>query len=103
MTLEHLVDAVIYLEGERLGATRLLRAAKNRWIHRRGRRARDARRRHGPGRDPSRFFLESDEVPSAGAAITIALEGTRPLAVEIQALCAPAGTVYHDGRRPGST
>jgi DNA repair protein RadA/Sms len=97
-TLEHLVDAVIYLEGERLGATRLLRAAKNRFgstdevgvLEMRG---------DGMAQveDPSRFFLESDEVPSAGAAITIALEGTRPLAVEIQALCAPAG--YGSPRR----
>jgi DNA repair protein RadA/Sms len=97
-TLEHLVDAVIYLEGERLGATRLLRAAKNRFgstdevgvLEMRG---------DGlvPVEDPSRFFLESDEAPSAGAAITIALEGTRPLAVEIQALCAPGG--YGSPRR----
>ena len=88
-TLEHLVDAVIYLEGERLGATRLLRAAKNRFgstdevgvLEMRGDGLAEVD-------DPSRFFLESDETPSAGAAITIALEGTRPLAVEIQALCA---------------
>ncbi len=88
-TLEHLVDAVIYLEGERLGATRLLRAAKNRFgstdevgvLEMRGDGLAEVE-------DPSRFFLESDEAPSAGAAITIALEGTRPLAVEIQALCA---------------
>ena len=97
-TLEHLVDAVIYLEGERLGATRLLRAAKNRYgstdevgvLEMRGDGLAEVE-------DPSRFFLESDEVPSAGAAITIALEGTRPLAVEIQALCAPAG--YGSPRR----
>ncbi len=97
-TLEHLVDAVIYLEGERLGATRLLRAAKNRYgstdevgvLEMRGDGLAEVE-------DPSRFFLESDEVPSPGAAITIALEGTRPLAVEIQALCAPAG--YGSPRR----
>ena len=97
-TLEHLVDAVIYLEGERLGATRLLRAAKNRYgstdevgvLEMRGDGLAEVE-------DPSRFFLESDETPSAGAAITIALEGTRPLAVEIQALCAPAG--YGSPRR----
>jgi DNA repair protein RadA/Sms len=97
-TLEHLVDAVIYLEGERLGATRLLRAAKNRFgstdevgvLEMRGDGLAEVE-------DPSRFFLESDEAPSAGAAITIALEGTRPLAVEIQALCAPAG--YGSPRR----
>ena len=97
-TLEHLVDAVIYLEGERLGATRLLRAAKNRYgstdevgvLEMRGDGLAEVD-------DASRFFLESDESPTAGAAITIALEGTRPLAVEIQALCAPAG--YGSPRR----
>lgn len=97
-TLEHLVDAVIYLEGERLGATRLLRAAKNRFGSTDEVGVLEMR---GDGlaqvEDPSRFFLESDEAPSAGAAITIALEGTRPLAVEIQALCAPAG--YGSPRR----
>jgi DNA repair protein RadA/Sms len=90
-TLEHLVDAVIYLEGERLGSTRLLRAAKNRYgstdevgvLEMRGDGLTEVD-------DASRFFLESDEAPTAGAAITIAVEGTRPLAVEIQALSAPA-------------
>jgi DNA repair protein RadA/Sms len=97
-TLEHLVDAVIYLEGERLGSTRLLRAAKNRFG------STDEvgvleMRADGLAEvdDASRFFLESDEAPTAGAAITIALEGTRPLAVEIQALSAPAG--YGSPRR----
>ena len=97
-TLEHLVDAVIYLEGERLGSTRLLRAAKNRFgstdevgvLEMRGDGLAEVD-------DASRFFLESDETPTAGAAITIALEGTRPLAVEIQALCAPAS--YGSPRR----
>jgi DNA repair protein RadA/Sms len=90
-TLEHLVDAVIYLEGERLGATRLLRAAKNRYgstdevgvLEMRGDGLAEVA-------DASRFFLESEEAPTAGSAVTIALEGTRPLAVEIQALSAPA-------------
>ena len=90
-TLEHLVDAVIYLEGERLGATRLLRAAKNRFgstdevgvLEMRGDGLAEVD-------DASRFFLESEEAPTAGSAITIALEGTRPLAVEIQALSAAA-------------
>ena len=97
-TLEHLVDAVIYLEGERLGATRLLRAAKNRFgstdevgvLEMRGDGMAEVA-------DASRFFIESDESPTAGAAVTIALEGTRPLAVEIQALSAPGG--YGSPRR----
>ena len=97
-TLEHLVDAVIYLEGERLGATRLLRAAKNRFgstdeigvLEMRGDGLAEVA-------DASRFFIESDESPTAGSAVTIALEGTRPLAVEIQALSAPAA--YGSPRR----
>jgi DNA repair protein RadA/Sms len=90
-TLEHLVDAVIYLEGERLGATRLLRAAKNRFGSTDEVGVLEMR---GDGlvevADASRFFLESAEAPAAGSAITIALEGARPLAVEIQALVAPS-------------
>ncbi|HVM25033.1 MAG TPA: DNA repair protein RadA [Candidatus Limnocylindrales bacterium] len=97
-TLEHLVDAVIYLEGERLGATRLLRAAKNRFGSTDEVGVLEMR---GDGlvevADASRFFLESDETPTAGTAVTIALEGTRPLAVEIQALSAPAS--YGSPRR----
>ncbi|HET9417685.1 MAG TPA: DNA repair protein RadA [Candidatus Limnocylindria bacterium] len=97
-TLEHLVDAVIYLEGERLGSTRLLRAAKNRFgstdevgvLEMRGDGLAEVA-------DASRFFLESDETPTAGSAVTIALEGTRPLAVEIQALSASAS--YGSPRR----
>ncbi len=97
-TLEHLVDAVIYLEGERLGMTRLLRAAKNRFgstdevgvLEMRGDGLAEVA-------DASRFFIESDEAPTAGAAVTIALEGTRPLAVEIQALSEP--TSYGSPRR----
>lgn len=97
-TLEHLVDAVIYLEGERLGSTRLIRAAKNRFgstdevgvLEMRGDGLAEVA-------DASRFFLESEQPPVAGSAITIALEGTRPLAVEIQALVSPAG--YGSPRR----
>jgi len=97
-TLEHLVDAVIYLEGERLGTTRLLRAAKNRYGSTDEVGVLEMR---SDGlvevADASRFFLESGQVPAAGSAVTIALEGTRPLAVEIQALVAPAG--YGSPRR----
>jgi DNA repair protein RadA/Sms len=97
-TLEHLVDAVIYLEGERMGTTRLLRAAKNRYGSTDEVGVLEMR---SDGlvevADASRFFLESEQPPVAGSAITIALEGTRPLAVEIQALVAPAG--YGSPRR----
>ncbi|MDH4333920.1 MAG: DNA repair protein RadA [Chloroflexota bacterium] len=91
-TLEHLVDAVIYLEGERLGSTRLVRAAKNRYGSTEEVGVLEMRT---DGlvevADASRFFLESEQPPVAGSAITIAIEGSRPLAVEIQALVAPSG------------
>jgi DNA repair protein RadA/Sms len=97
-TLEHLVDAVVYLEGERLGTTRLVRAAKNRFGSTDEVGVLEMR---GDGLvevpDASRFFIESEQPPVAGSAVTIALEGTRPLAVEIQALVAPAG--YGSPRR----
>jgi DNA repair protein RadA/Sms len=97
-TLEHLVDAVIYLEGERLGQTRLMRAAKNRFGSTDEVGVLEMR---GDGlvevADASRFFIQSEQPPVAGSAVTIALEGTRPLAVEIQALVAPAG--YGSPRR----
>ena len=78
--------------GERLGSTRLLRAAKNRFGSTDEVGVLEMR---GDGlvevADASRFFLESEQPPVAGSAVTIALEGTRPLAVEIQALVAPSG------------
>ena len=98
-TLEHLVDAVIYLEGERLGTTRLHPGREE--PVRLDRRGRACSRCAVTGwwRCPTRrrFFLESEQPPVAGSAVTIALEGTRPLAVEIQALVAPAG--YGSPRR----
>ncbi|MEO8511606.1 MAG: DNA repair protein RadA [Chloroflexota bacterium] len=91
-TLEHLVDAVLYLEGERLSGTRLLRAAKNRFG---STEEVGVLEMAGDGlvevTDASRFFLADGGEPVSGSAVTIALEGTRPLAVEIQALVAPAG------------
>ncbi|MDQ3880833.1 MAG: DNA repair protein RadA, partial [Chloroflexota bacterium] len=83
---------------ERLGATRLLRAAKNRFgstdevgvLEMRGSGLVEVP-------DASRFFLERDQPPAPGSAVTVAVEGSRPLAVEIQALVAPAG--YGSPRR----
>ena len=91
-TLEHLVDAVIYLEGERLGSLRVVRAAKNRFGSTEEIGVLEMR---GDGlvevRDASRLFLESAQAPVAGAAVAVAIEGSRPLLVEIQALVAPGG------------
>ena len=91
-TLEHLVDAVLTLEGERFGALRLLRATKNRYgsteevgvLEMAGDGLREVP-------DPARAFLGQRPEASPGTAVAATLEGSRPLLVEVQALVAPAG------------
>ena len=90
-TLEHLVDAVINLEGERFAALRLLRASKNRFgsteevgVFEMG----DAGLTEVV--DPGRAFLGEHDEPAPGSVIAPTLEGSRPLLVEVQALVSPA-------------
>jgi DNA repair protein RadA/Sms len=85
--LEHIVDAVLYLEGDRFHAYRLLRSVKNRFGS-----------THEVGvfemseqgmmevTNPSEAFLAERLPDGAGSAIAVTMEGTRPLLVEIQAL-----------------
>jgi DNA repair protein RadA/Sms len=85
--LEHIVDAVLYLEGDRFHAYRLLRSVKNRFGS-----------THEVGvfemseqgmtevTNPSEAFLAERLPDAAGSAIAVTMEGTRPLLVEIQAL-----------------
>ena len=91
-TLEHLVDAVIELGGERGGVMRLLRATKNRFG------STDELGVFEMGEsglsevaDPGRAFLAEHEGTAPGSVVAATLEGTRPLLVEVQALVAPAG------------
>jgi DNA repair protein RadA/Sms len=100
-TLEHLVDAVLTLEGERYAALRLLRATKNRFG------STDEVGVFEMGEiglaevaDPSRAFLAEHDDPAPGSVVVPTLEGTRPLLVEIQALVAPGG--YGAPRRTAS-
>ena len=89
-TLEHIVDVVLYLEGERFSAYRLLRGAKNRF---------GSTNEIGifEMRDqglveianPSQVFLSQRSEGAIGSVIVPTLEGTRPLLVEIQALTSP--------------
>jgi DNA repair protein RadA/Sms len=87
--LEHLVDCVLQFEGDRYHAHRILRAAKNRFgsTNELG-----VFEMTGGGLvgvpDPSELFGRS-EPGEVGAAVACALEGTRPLLLEIQALVAP--------------
>jgi DNA repair protein RadA/Sms len=91
-TLEHLVDAVLELGGERSGVLRVLRAAKNRF----GSTEEIGVFELGEGgmtevADPARAFLVEHEAPAPGSVVAATMEGTRPLLVEVQALVAPAG------------
>ena len=86
-TLEHMVDVVLYLEGERLGEHRMLRGIKNRFgatgevgllgMERDGMRDLAA---------PSRGMLDAASLGEAGSVVTITCDGLRPMAVEVQAL-----------------
>jgi DNA repair protein RadA/Sms len=91
-TLEHLVDAVIDLGGERGGVMRLVRAAKNRFG------STDELGVLEMGEtgllevaDPGRAFLAEHDGTAPGSVVAASLEGSRPLLVEVQALVTPAG------------
>ncbi len=91
MVLEHLVDTVLYLEGDRSHAFRLLRTVKNRF---------------GPTQElgvfemgeqglqevtnPSALFMAERSLETPGSAVIPAVEGSRPILVEIQALVSPS-------------
>ncbi len=91
MVLEHLVDTVLYLEGDRSHAFRLLRTVKNRF---------------GPTQElgvfemqelgltevanPSALFMAERSLEAPGATVIPSLEGSRPILVEIQALVSPS-------------
>ncbi|OGF10574.1 MAG: DNA repair protein RadA [Candidatus Eisenbacteria bacterium RBG_16_71_46] len=89
--LEHMVDAVLYLEGERYQHYRVLRAAKNRFgsTHELG-----VFEMTDAGlvevANPSRAFLSESARTEPGSAVVASLEGTRPLLVEVQALVSPS-------------
>ncbi len=92
--LEHLVDTVLYLEGERFNDARILRGVKNRFG------ATDEIgifSMQGKGMmevsNPSELFL-SERQEGPGSVVTVALEGTRPLLVEIQAIVVPTHFGY---------
>jgi DNA repair protein RadA/Sms len=85
--LEHMVDAVLYFEGESGSRFRVLRAFKNRFgaVNELGVFAMgDRGLREVP--NPSAIFLSAHAQPTAGSAVMVTREGTRPLLVEVQAL-----------------
>lgn len=91
-TLEHIVDTVLYFEGEGFLDHRVLRATKNRFgsVDEIGV-FRMTESGLVPVENPSQLFLGDRELESSGSAVTALIEGSRPLLVEIQALAARAG------------
>ncbi|MCL1632363.1 DNA repair protein RadA [Sporolactobacillus sp. CPB3-1] len=97
-TLEHMVDTVLYFEGERHHTFRILRAVKNRF---------GSTNEMGVFEmkegglvevaNPSEIFLQERTKGAAGSAVTASIEGTRPLLVEVQALVTP--TSFGNPRR----
>jgi DNA repair protein RadA/Sms len=96
--LEHMVDAVLYLEGERFHQYRILRGVKNRFgstdevgvFEMVGSGMREVR-------NPSEAFLQERAGNAAGSTVTVTMEGTRPILVEVQALTSTSA--YGTARR----
>jgi DNA repair protein RadA/Sms len=90
--LEHIVDTVLYFEGDTHSSFRLVRAIKNRFgaVNEIGVFAMTERGLKGVS-NPSAIFLSTQGEPVPGACVLVTLEGTRPLLVEIQALVDSGG------------
>ena len=96
--LEHMVDTVLYFEGDLHHTYRILRSVKNRFgstnelgifeMHTNG---------LSEVQNPSEIFLEERLRDATGSSVVVSLEGTRPILVEIQALVTP--TVYGNAQR----
>jgi len=90
--LEHIVDTVLYFEGDTHSSYRLVRAIKNRFgaVNEIGVFAMTERGLKGVS-NPSAIFLSTHNEPVPGSCVLVTLEGTRPLLVEIQALVDSGG------------
>ena len=96
--LEHMVDTVLYFEGDRFASYRVIRAVKNRFgstneigvfeMAQNGLNEVD---------NPSEFMLSGRKTDESGSCITCSIEGTRPILLEIQALVSP--TAFGNPRR----
>ncbi len=96
--LEHIVDTVLYLEGDRFQAYRLLRSVKNRFGATSEVGVFEMRERGlVEVTNPSEAFLAERMINAPGSAIAVTMEGTRPILVEIQGLTSP--TQFGNARR----
>ena len=104
--LEHMVDTVLYFEGDTHSSFRLVRAIKNRFgaVNEIGVFAMTEKGLKGVA-NPSAIFLSQHGEPVPGRCVLVTLEGTRPMLVEIQALvdsggAQPAAALGRPGARP---
>lgn len=89
-TLEHMVDTVLYFEGERHAAYRVLRGVKNRFGSTNEIGVFEMRKEGlVEVENPSAFMLNGRPLDASGSVVVCSVEGTRPILVEIQALVAP--------------
>ncbi|HEY9576991.1 MAG TPA: magnesium chelatase domain-containing protein, partial [Pseudobacillus sp.] len=96
--LEHMVDTVLYFEGERHHTYRILRAVKNRFGSTNEMGIFEMKEEGlEEVENPSEIFLEERSQGSSGSTVVASMEGTRPVLVEIQALVSP--TVFGNPRR----
>jgi len=96
--LEHIVDTVLYLEGDRFQSYRLLRSVKNRFGATSEVGVFEMRERGMVEiTNPSEAFLAERMVNAPGSAIAVTMEGTRPILVEVQGLSSP--TAFGNPRR----
>ncbi|MBN1695161.1 DNA repair protein RadA [candidate division WOR-3 bacterium] len=95
MTLEHMVDVVLFMEGDNTHSFRLLRSKKNRYgsTNEVGIFDMDEKGLKEVS-NPSLYLISGKEKKSSGSVITPTIEGTRPLMVEIQALVIPTRFSY---------
>jgi DNA repair protein RadA/Sms len=85
--LEHMVDTVLYLEGDKEHLFRLLRVVKNRFGPANELLVLEMQEAGlFPVKDPSTFFLQTRDETLSGTAVVLAVDGSRPFAVEVQAL-----------------
>ena len=98
--LEHMVDTVLYFEGDRHASYRILRAVKNRF---------GSTNEIGvfemcntgleEVKNPSEYMLNGRPEDASGSVVACSMEGTRPILVEIQHLCARVISVFRGGQR----
>ena len=89
-TLEHMVDTVLYFEGERHASYRILRGVKNRFGSTNEIGVFEMRKEGLiEVENPSAFMLNGRPLDASGSAVVCSMEGTRPILLEIQALVAP--------------